>query len=120
MWGLCQAISDKYIALQCFFLQLGFHVGRIWGVVQSISRMYISLLNNDLGVLQLGLHVGRIWGFSLGSGTGVGPMGQTVVDKTQILETAPGVRPFLSPQEEGSSIIGISKMRKSDGQHLWQ
>lgn len=38
--------------------------------------------------------MGRIWGFSLGSGTGVGPMGQTVIDKTQILETAPGVHPY--------------------------
>lgn len=50
--------------------------------------------------LQIGMHVGRIWGFSLGSGTGVGPMGQTVVDKTQILETAPGTP---TPQQKTCS-----------------
>eukprot|EP00884_Botryococcus_braunii_P022962 jgi/Botrbrau1/934/Bobra.0167s0045.1 len=49
-----------------------------------------EIMNRLDSMVKVGMHVGRIWGFSLGSGTGVGPMGQTVMDKTQILETAPG------------------------------
>ena len=37
-----------------------------------------------------GWKVGRTWGFSLGDGTGQSALGETVLDPTSILETAPG------------------------------
>lgn len=42
-------------------------------------------------MVQAGWRVGRTWGFSLGTGTGQsGALGETVLDPSSVLETAPG------------------------------
>ena len=42
-------------------------------------------------MVKAGWRVGRTWGFSLGTGTGQsGALGETVLDPSSVLETAPG------------------------------